>query len=198
MANAAALAEALAKQGFRLVSGGTDNHLLLVDLRTFDADLTGKVAQNVLDEAGITLNKNTVPDDPRSPFVTSGVRIGTPAVTTQGMTEAEMPIDRRPHRPGAAPPATTPRRWRRSARKSPRSAAASRPTPEPPGRRRLIGSARSHELPAAPAPAATPRRRHPRRPPAVAPRRPVTTGSCRATSGCRPATWCRPVGPVGR
>ena len=86
VANAAALAGAMAKQGFRLVSGGTDNHLLLVDLRTFDADLTGKVAQNVLDEAGITLNKNTVPDDPRSPFVTSGVRIGTPAVTTQGMT----------------------------------------------------------------------------------------------------------------
>lgn len=91
VANAAALAEALAKEGFRLVSGGTDNHLLLVDLRTFDTELTGKEAQAVLDQAGITLNKNTVPDDPRSPFVTSGVRIGTPAVTTQGMTEAEMP-----------------------------------------------------------------------------------------------------------
>ena len=91
VANAAALAQALGKQGFRLVSGGTDNHLLLVDLRTFDAELTGKEAQAVLDLAGITLNKNTVPDDPRSPFVTSGVRIGTPAVTTQGMTEAEMP-----------------------------------------------------------------------------------------------------------
>ena len=88
--NAAALAEALAGEGFRLVSGGTDNHLLLVDLRAFDADLTGKEAQAVLDEAGITLNKNTIPDDPRSPFVTSGVRIGTPAVTTQGMTEPEM------------------------------------------------------------------------------------------------------------
>ncbi|NNC79046.1 MAG: serine hydroxymethyltransferase [Acidimicrobiales bacterium] len=88
--NAAALAEALATRGFRLVSGGTDNHLLLVDLRTFDEDLTGKEAQLVLDEAGITLNKNTIPDDPRSPFVTSGVRIGTPAVTTQGMGEAEM------------------------------------------------------------------------------------------------------------
>jgi glycine hydroxymethyltransferase len=88
--NASALAGALAGEGFRLVSGGTDNHLLLVDLRTFDADLTGKEAQNVLDLAGITLNKNTVPDDPRSPFVTSGVRIGTPAVTTQGMTEGEM------------------------------------------------------------------------------------------------------------
>jgi glycine hydroxymethyltransferase len=88
--NAQALAVALAAEGFRLVSGGTDNHLLLVDLRTFDAGLTGKEAQSVLDDAGITLNKNTVPDDPRSPFVTSGVRIGTPAVTTQGMTEPEM------------------------------------------------------------------------------------------------------------
>ena len=85
-----ALAGALAGEGFRLVSGGTDNHLLLVDLRAFDADLTGKEAQAVLDQAGITLNKNTIPDDPRSPFVTSGVRIGTPAVTTQGMAEPEM------------------------------------------------------------------------------------------------------------
>ena len=92
VANAQALAEALAGEGFRLVSGGTDNHLLLVDLRTFDDELTGKMAQAVLDDAGITLNKNTVPDDPRSPFVTSGVRIGTPAVTTQGMTPAEMPV----------------------------------------------------------------------------------------------------------
>lgn len=90
VANAQALAGALAQEGFRLVSGGTDNHLMLVDLRTFDAELTGKDAQNVLDRAGITLNKNTVPDDPRSPFVTSGLRIGTPAVTTQGMTEPEM------------------------------------------------------------------------------------------------------------
>jgi glycine hydroxymethyltransferase len=88
--NAAALAEALATRGFRLVSGGTDNHLLLVDLRPFDEELTGKEAQAVLDDAGITLNKNTIPNDPRSPFVTSGVRIGTPAVTTQGMQEPEM------------------------------------------------------------------------------------------------------------
>ncbi len=88
--NAAALAEALAAEGFRLVSGGTDNHLMVVDLRPFDAELTGKVAQTVLDEAGITLNKNTIPDDPRSPFVTSGLRLGSPSVTTQGMTEAEM------------------------------------------------------------------------------------------------------------
>ena len=90
VANARALAEALSGHGFRLVSGGTDNHLLLVDLRTFDEDLTGDEAQTVLDRAGITLNKNTVPDDPRSPFVTSGVRIGTPSTTTQGMAEPEM------------------------------------------------------------------------------------------------------------
>jgi glycine hydroxymethyltransferase len=90
--NASALAEALAGEGFALVSGGTDNHLMVVDLRPFDAELTGKQAQATLDQAGITLNKNTVPDDPRSPFVTSGVRIGTPSVTTQGMTETEMPV----------------------------------------------------------------------------------------------------------
>lgn len=88
--NAQKLAETLAGEGFRLVSGGTDNHLMLVDLRPFDEELTGKEAQAVLDRAGITLNKNTIPDEPRSPFVTSGVRIGTPAVTTQGMGEAEM------------------------------------------------------------------------------------------------------------
>ncbi|MDH4278306.1 MAG: serine hydroxymethyltransferase [Acidimicrobiia bacterium] len=90
VSNAAALAESLAVEGFRLVSGGTDNHLLLVDLRPFDEDLSGKEAQTVLDEAGITLNRNSIPDDPRSPFVTSGIRIGTPAVTTQGMKEPEM------------------------------------------------------------------------------------------------------------
>jgi glycine hydroxymethyltransferase len=88
--NASALAEALVHEGFRLVSGGTDNHLMVVDLRPFDAELSGKEAQAVLDIAGITLNKNTIPDDPRSPFVTSGVRIGTPSVTTQGMKEPEM------------------------------------------------------------------------------------------------------------
>ena len=88
--NAQALARALAGEGFRIVSGGTDNHLMLVDLRTFDADLTGKEAQETLDRAGITLNKNQIPGDPRSPFVTSGLRIGTAAVTTTGMTEPEM------------------------------------------------------------------------------------------------------------
>jgi glycine hydroxymethyltransferase len=90
--NASALAAALASEGFRLVSGGTDNHLMVVDLRTFDVDLSGKEAQVVLDVAGITVNKNTIPDDPRSPFVTSGLRIGTPSVTTQGMKEPEMSV----------------------------------------------------------------------------------------------------------
>jgi glycine hydroxymethyltransferase len=88
--NARALAKALANEGFRLVSGGTDNHLMLVDLRSFDPELTGKQAQEVLDRAGITLNKNQIPGDPRSPFVTSGLRIGTAATTTAGLREAEM------------------------------------------------------------------------------------------------------------
>jgi glycine hydroxymethyltransferase len=88
--NAAALAEALAGHGLRLVSGGTDNHMMLVDLRTFDPDLSGKKARLALDKAGISLNENTVPDDPRPPYITSGLRIGTPAVTTQGMTEPDM------------------------------------------------------------------------------------------------------------
>ncbi|HSS11888.1 MAG TPA: serine hydroxymethyltransferase, partial [Acidimicrobiales bacterium] len=88
--NARALAEALAAEGFRMVSGGTDNHLMLVDLRPFDAELTGKAAQEALDRAGITCNKNQIPGDPRSPFVTSGLRLGTAAMTTAGMGEAEM------------------------------------------------------------------------------------------------------------
>jgi glycine hydroxymethyltransferase len=88
--NARALAGALAQEGFRVVSGGTDNHLVLVDLRTFAPDLTGKAAQEALDRAGITLNRNQIPGDGRSPFVTSGLRIGTPAVTTAGMGEPEM------------------------------------------------------------------------------------------------------------
>ncbi|HWP59244.1 MAG TPA: serine hydroxymethyltransferase [Candidatus Acidoferrales bacterium] len=88
--NAQALAAALAAKGFRLVSGGTDNHLLLVDLRA--TSLTGKLAQETLDRARITVNKNTVPFETRSPFVTSGIRIGTPAVTSRGMKEAEMAL----------------------------------------------------------------------------------------------------------
>jgi glycine hydroxymethyltransferase len=90
VANAAALAEGLAAAGLRLVSGGTDNHLMLVDLRSFDEDLSGKKARLALDRAGISLNENTVPDDPRPPYLSSGLRIGTPAVTTQGMREPEM------------------------------------------------------------------------------------------------------------
>jgi glycine hydroxymethyltransferase len=106
--NAQALAAGLAAEGLRIVSGGTDNHLMLVDLRPFDAELTGKQAQEALDRAGITLNKNQIPGDPRSPFVTSGLRIGTPAVTTAGMGEAQMAdiarligrVLRRPDDPG--------------------------------------------------------------------------------------------------
>jgi glycine hydroxymethyltransferase len=86
--NAQALASALTRNSFRLTSGGTDNHLMLIDLRK--SELTGKVAQEALDKAHITVNKNAVPFDTRSPFVTSGVRIGTPAVTTRGMKEPEM------------------------------------------------------------------------------------------------------------
>jgi glycine hydroxymethyltransferase len=86
--NAATLAAALAAKGFRIVSGGTDNHLMLVDLRP--KKLTGKIAQEALDQAGITVNKNMIPFDPEKPAVTSGVRVGTPAVTTRGMKEAEM------------------------------------------------------------------------------------------------------------
>jgi glycine hydroxymethyltransferase len=88
--NARALAAALAGEGFRIVSGGTDNHLMLVDLRGFNPDLTGKVAQEALDASGITLNRNQIPNDPRSPFITSGLRVGTAAVTTTGMLEREM------------------------------------------------------------------------------------------------------------
>ncbi len=86
--NAQALAKALISKGFRLTSDGTDNHLMLVDLRK--SELTGKVAQETLDKARVTVNRNAVPFDTRSPFVTSGIRIGTPAVTTRGMKETEM------------------------------------------------------------------------------------------------------------
>jgi glycine hydroxymethyltransferase len=86
--NAQTLAEALQKNGSRIVSGGTDNHLMLVDLRP--QKVNGKEAQIALDKAGITVNKNLIPYDPEKPFVTSGIRVGTPAVTTRGMKEAEM------------------------------------------------------------------------------------------------------------
>lgn len=88
IANAKRLAESLQNEGLKLVSGGTDNHLLLVDVQSLN--LTGKVAEKVLDEIGITVNKNTIPFDPQSPFVTSGIRIGTAAVTSRGFGEAEM------------------------------------------------------------------------------------------------------------
>ena len=88
--NAAALAKGLAEAGHRLVSGGTDNHLLLLDLRSMDPELSGRKARNQLGRAGISLNENTVPDDPRPPYQSSGLRIGTPAETTAGMREAEM------------------------------------------------------------------------------------------------------------
>jgi glycine hydroxymethyltransferase len=88
--NANALATGLANEGFRIVSGGTDNHLMLVDLRPFG--VTGKVAQQALDDAGITCNKNAIPNDPEKPFVTSGLRLGTASVTTAGMGETEMGV----------------------------------------------------------------------------------------------------------
>jgi len=90
VANAKALAAGLVRRNLRLLTGGTDNHLLVVDLR--ETELTGKVAQETLEQARITVNRNAVPDDPRPPFVTSGVRIGTPAATTRGMREPEMDV----------------------------------------------------------------------------------------------------------
>ena len=120
--------------GFRLVSGGTENHQVLVDLRTFDAELTGKVAQEVLDRAGITCNRNTIPDDPRSPFVTSGLRLGSAAQTTAGMGPAEMRTDRRADRPHPAPAGTTRRRPAGARPRCASCAPASRPTRPWPGR----------------------------------------------------------------
>jgi glycine hydroxymethyltransferase len=88
--NAKALAESLVKCGFDLVSGGTDNHLILLDLRKFG--VTGKEMQARGDTVGLTINKNAIPDDPKSPFVTSGVRVGTPAVTSRGLKEDDMAV----------------------------------------------------------------------------------------------------------
>ena len=90
LTNAQALCKGLQSRGVKIVSGGTDNHLMLVDLR--DEEVTGKELERRLDEAHITCNKNTIPNDPRSPFVTSGVRLGTPAVTTRGMVEEDMDV----------------------------------------------------------------------------------------------------------
>jgi glycine hydroxymethyltransferase len=89
VANARAMAGSIQEQGVRVVSGGTDNHLFLIDLRSIDEDLTGKEAARLLDGVGITLNFNTIPFDPRPPFRASGLRIGTPAMTTQGMKEEQ-------------------------------------------------------------------------------------------------------------
>jgi glycine hydroxymethyltransferase len=89
-ANAAALAEAMVKRGYKIISGGTDNHLMLIDLRPKGDTITGKLAENTLVKCDITINKNTVPFETRSPFVTSGIRLGTPAVTTRGMKESDM------------------------------------------------------------------------------------------------------------
>jgi glycine hydroxymethyltransferase len=86
--NAQTLAKKLVSLGYKIISGGTDNHLMLVDLRS--KNVTGKDAQEALDEAGITVNKNAVPFDDKSPLITSGIRVGTPALTTRGMKEAEM------------------------------------------------------------------------------------------------------------
>lgn len=88
VANAKALCEGLKKRGVKIVSDGTDNHLMLVDLTTFD--LTGKAVEKLLDTVNITCNKNTIPNDPKSPFVTSGIRIGTPAVTSRGLNAEDM------------------------------------------------------------------------------------------------------------
>jgi glycine hydroxymethyltransferase len=91
-ANAAALASAMVSRGYKIISGGTDNHLMLIDLRPKADDLTGKLAENTLVKCDITINKNTVPFETRSPFVTSGIRLGTPAVTSRGMKEADMEL----------------------------------------------------------------------------------------------------------
>ena len=90
--NAAAMAEAFIEKGYKVVSGGTDNHVMLIDLRTKFPDLTGKVAEKTLVQADITVNKNMVPFDSRSPFQTSGIRVGTPAVTSRGLVEKDMPV----------------------------------------------------------------------------------------------------------
>ena len=88
--NARALASALIERGYRITSGGTDNHLMLVDLRPRDENLTGQDAERWLESAGIIVNKNGIPNDPRPPMVTSGLRLGTPALTTRGMREPQM------------------------------------------------------------------------------------------------------------
>ena len=109
VANARAMADHMIESGVRIVSGGTDNHLFLIDLRSVDEDLSGRDAAKMLDRIGITLNFNSIPNDPRKPFITSGLRIGTPAMTTQGMTEdeatetARLIVATRPNSPVTCP-----------------------------------------------------------------------------------------------
>ena len=90
IANAQTLAKEMTNRGYSIISGGTDNHLMLIDLRSKDSNLTGKLAEETLGKCHITINKNTVPFEERSPFVTSGIRLGTPALTTRGFKENEM------------------------------------------------------------------------------------------------------------
>jgi glycine hydroxymethyltransferase len=88
--NAKRLSEEMVKRGYSVISGGTDNHMMLIDLRSKDENLTGKLAENTLVKCDITVNKNAVPFETRSPFITSGIRIGTPAITTRGLKEVHM------------------------------------------------------------------------------------------------------------
>jgi len=90
IANAKALAAAMVNRGYSIISGGTDNHMMLIDLRSKSDDLTGKLAEKTLEKCEITINKNTVPFETRSPFVTSGIRLGTSAITTRGLKELDM------------------------------------------------------------------------------------------------------------
>jgi glycine hydroxymethyltransferase len=92
IANAKALANAMVNKGYSVISGGTDNHMMLIDLRSKSDELTGKLAENTLVKCDITINKNTVPFETRSPFVTSGIRLGTPSITSRGLTEEHMEI----------------------------------------------------------------------------------------------------------
>ena len=90
--NAQVMSKAFTDKGYKVISGGTDNHLMLIDLRTKYPDITGKMVENLLVKADITLNKNMVPFDSRTPFTTSGIRVGTPAITTRGLKEEHMPV----------------------------------------------------------------------------------------------------------
>ena len=124
--NARAMGEAMVECGLRLISGGTDNHLLLVDLRP--AGITGKDAERLLEDVGITTNKNSIPNDPESPFVTSGIRVGSPAMTTRGFTEAEAHTVGSPDRADRLQSRRRGPRWPTSARRSRRCSTLTRST----------------------------------------------------------------------